>query len=86
MFFLNIQNSECCSDLNLISETTNPFRHFGRTPWMGDRPFATPLPTQDSTTQTRTYINASSGIRYHDPNVPTAQDHIHFGTWLSKFG
>jgi len=24
-----------CSDLELTSETMNPFRHFGRTPWLG---------------------------------------------------
>jgi len=29
----------------------NPFRQFGRTAWMGDRPTARPLPTQDSITQ-----------------------------------
>jgi len=29
----------------------NPFRHFGTTPWMGDRPIARPVPTQDNTTQ-----------------------------------
>jgi len=37
------------SELN--SETTNPFRHFGRTPWTGDQPIARPVPTLDSTVQ-----------------------------------
>jgi len=27
-----------CSDSELTSETMNPFRHFGRIPWTGDRP------------------------------------------------
>jgi hypothetical protein len=30
----------------------NPFRHFGRTPWTGDRPVARSLPTQDNTGHT----------------------------------
>jgi hypothetical protein len=33
------------SELN--SETINPFRYFGRTPWMGDQPVAKSLPSQD---------------------------------------
>jgi predicted PurR-regulated permease PerM len=40
------------------SESTSsltPFRHFGRTPWTGDRHIARSLPTQDDTIQkTRT--------------------------------
>jgi len=40
-----------CSYSELTSETVNAFRHFGRTPWTGDRPIARPIPTQDSTTQ-----------------------------------
>jgi len=32
------------------SETMNPFRHFGRTPWTVDQPITRPLSTQDSTT------------------------------------
>jgi len=37
-----------CSDSALTSETMKPSRHFGRTPWMGDRPVSNPLHTQDS--------------------------------------
>jgi hypothetical protein len=33
--------------IELTSETTNPFRYCARTPWMGDRPIARPLPTRD---------------------------------------
>jgi hypothetical protein len=40
-----------CSDSGLTSETMSPFRHFVRTPWTGDRPIASLLPTQDRTTQ-----------------------------------
>jgi hypothetical protein len=29
-----------CSKSELTSGTINPFRHFGTTPWMGDRPIA----------------------------------------------
>jgi len=29
----------------------NRFKHFGRSPWTGDRPIARLLHTQDSTTQ-----------------------------------
>jgi len=44
--------------------TVNPFRHFGRTPWTGDRPIARSVPIQDCTTHKRVlYIHASSGIR-----------------------
>jgi len=31
----------------------NLLRHFGRTPWAGDRPIARPLATQDSITHTK---------------------------------
>jgi len=37
--------------LELISETVNPFRHFGRTPRMGHWCITRPLPMWDSTTQ-----------------------------------
>jgi hypothetical protein len=39
------------SHSELISETMNPFRHFVRIPWTGDRPIARPLRTQNSITQ-----------------------------------
>jgi hypothetical protein len=35
---------------SLTYETMNSFRHFCRTPWMGDQPIAMPLPTQNNTT------------------------------------
>jgi len=34
----------------------NPFRRFGRTPWMGNRPIARPLRTQDITSQKIAYM------------------------------
>jgi hypothetical protein len=39
------------SRFRINSEAVNIFIHLGRTPWMGDRPIARPLFTQDSTTQ-----------------------------------
>jgi hypothetical protein len=33
-----------CFETELTSETMDPSRHFGRTPWMGHRPVARPLP------------------------------------------
>jgi hypothetical protein len=49
---------------------------FGRTPWMGDRLDARPLPTHRTTQhrKTRTLIHASSGIRNQDPSVRAAED------------
>lgn len=38
-----------CRNVELSSGTVNPFRHFDRTTWTGDRPSARPVPTQDST-------------------------------------
>jgi len=38
-----------CSVSELTSETVNPFGHFGRTPWTGDRPISMSIPMQDST-------------------------------------
>jgi hypothetical protein len=40
-----------CSGSELIPETVNSFRHFGRILWMGDPPITVPLPTECSTTQ-----------------------------------
>lgn len=37
--------------VEVISKTTNPFKHYGRNPWKGDRLIARSLPTQDITTQ-----------------------------------
>jgi len=68
-----------CSESELTSETMNSFRHFGRTPWSGDRPIARSLPTQDGTTQeTWAYIYASSGIRTNDPCFRAIQVHTQF--------
>jgi hypothetical protein len=51
------------SESELTSETVNPFRHFDRIPWTGDRPITAPVPTQDSTTQkTHPYICLRSGF------------------------
>jgi hypothetical protein len=39
----------------------NPSKHFRRTPWMGDRPLARPLPTQESKyRKSRAYTHASN--------------------------
>jgi len=64
------------SDLEVSSRSTNPCRHFGRTPWTGDRPNTRPLPThrtaQHNTKRTRTYIhpwfkrNSNSWYKYSD--------------------
>jgi len=40
-----------------ISETMNPFKYIGRTPWTGDQPIAKPLPPQDSTTQKSGHVS-----------------------------
>jgi len=40
-----------CSDSELTSETMNPCKQFGRTPWVGDQTIGKSLPTQDSTTR-----------------------------------
>jgi hypothetical protein len=64
----------------LTSEAMNPFRHFGRTHWTGDRPNARPLPTQDS----RAQKNACTGNQTHDPSVQVVQGHVrlrHRGHW-----
>jgi hypothetical protein len=39
------------SDSGLISETTNPFRHFGIISWVGKWLNARPIPAKDSTKQ-----------------------------------
>jgi len=36
----------------------NTFRHFDRTPWMGDRLIPRPLPAQDSVTQKNADIHS----------------------------
>jgi len=43
--------SLACSASELTSESMNPFRHFGRTPWTGNSPITGPPPTQESATQ-----------------------------------
>jgi hypothetical protein len=54
----------------------------GRTPWMGDRPNAKPLPIHRTTQHRKmpTHIHASSGIRIHDPNIRAAEDRTATGT------
>jgi hypothetical protein len=56
----------------------------GRTPWMGDRPDARPLPTYRTTQhrKMRTHVHASSGIRIHDPSVRAASDRAAIGTGI----
>jgi hypothetical protein len=67
-----------CSKTELSFETINPFRHFGRNLWIGDRPVARPLPTRGSTTQKNADIpHESNGIRNHSPCVRKFQDHTH---------
>jgi hypothetical protein len=46
-----------CFESELTSGTMNPFRYFGRISWMGDRPIARSLPTQDRTTHTHTHTH-----------------------------
>jgi len=59
----------------------NPFRHFGETLWMGDRPIARTLQGIALHIETWTHIHACSGIWTHDSNVlsvhkrPTPHDH-----------
>jgi hypothetical protein len=43
----------------------------GRTPWTGDQPVATLLPTHRTT---HTDIHALSGIRTHDPSIQAGED------------
>jgi len=59
-----------CSCSALTFENVNPFRHFGRNPWIGDQQIVSPLPTQNSTTQILlTYIHVLSGIWPYDSRV-----------------
>jgi len=52
------------SKTELMSDIMKPFRHFGTTPWMKNRPSVRTLPPQDSTTQRN--MNASSEISTHN--------------------
>jgi hypothetical protein len=45
------------SESEITSETMNPFRRRGGTPWAGDRPISRPLPWHDRTTQKKADIN-----------------------------
>jgi hypothetical protein len=46
-----------------------------RTPWMGDQPVTTSLPTQDNTNREKNaYILVPSGIRTHDSSVQASED------------
>jgi hypothetical protein len=49
-----------------------------RTPWMGDQPFARPLPTHRTTKHRinahNTDIHALSEVRTHDPSVRASDD------------
>jgi len=47
----------------------NPRRHFGRIPWMVDRPIARLVPTKDSTS-----IRPSTGFRTQDHSIRGVQD------------
>jgi hypothetical protein len=42
-----------CPELELTSKMVNPFRHFGRAPWIRDRPILKPVPTQEDNTEKR---------------------------------
>jgi hypothetical protein len=55
------------SDSELTSETMNPFRHFGRIPWTGDRPIPKSLPTQKGTTQKNANILPRGGFESKIP-------------------
>jgi len=46
------------SDSELTHETVNLLKQPARPPWMGDRPIARPLPTQESTTQKNADIHS----------------------------
>jgi hypothetical protein len=58
-----------CSESDLTSGSMNPFRHFGRTPWTGDRPIAKPLPTQERTTQKKRRHSPMFWVGF-EPKVP----------------
>jgi hypothetical protein len=71
----SIYGSTALVDLSRFSVSWS-FYTVGRTPWTGDQPVARPLPTH-RTTQTQnicTGIEASSGIRTHDPSVRVGED------------
>jgi hypothetical protein len=63
-----------CPDSELTAETMNPFRHFDRTPWTGDRSITKPLPTQERTTQKNLdlyqCLKRDSKSRYQCSNGP----------------
>jgi hypothetical protein len=63
-----------CSYSELTSKIMNICIHFGRTPWMGDRPIARPLTAPGRTTQKDEDFRASSGIRFHDSIVWSIQN------------
>jgi hypothetical protein len=47
----------------------------GKTPWTGDQPVARPLPTHDNIKREKNAdIQASSGVRAHDPSVRAGED------------
>jgi hypothetical protein len=50
LFTFHVPGSVVSSDSGLTTASMNPFRHFGRTNWTGDRLILVPLPTQGSTT------------------------------------
>jgi hypothetical protein len=67
-----------CSNSEWTSETMNPFRYFGRTPWTGDGPLQDLyLHRTAQHRKMRANMHASIGIRTHDPSVRTVQDHRH---------
>jgi hypothetical protein len=70
-----------CSDSKLTCETLNPFRHFGRTPRMGDQPIARPLPTQDSTTRRKAdiYLCLERDLNPRSQRLSGPRRRIHWG-------
>jgi hypothetical protein len=60
------------SNSELTSQTLSPLRHCNTT-WIGDRPIAGPLCTQDNM-NIKCHEHASSAIRTHDTRIPGNQD------------
>jgi len=58
MLYISQSDPLVCSNSELTSDTMNPFRHFGMTPWMMDWSVARHLPSWDSITQKNTDLHS----------------------------
>jgi len=59
-----------CSNSELTCETMNPFRNFGRTPWVGDRPLEISVPTRNNQTKRDVDIYTSMPRAGFEPTLP----------------